>query len=107
MNNSIAHSLQVIFSLDKKYHSNRLATSENMARLENAAMFTFSGEAANVTPKIRVMFMKQLPTMFPRAKSKCPFFAASILVANSGMLVPNATTVAPITTLGMPMLTAM
>ena len=49
------------------------------------------------------MFMKALPTMLPSARSKCPFLTASTLVASSGMLVPNATIVAPITSSFIPM----
>ena len=55
-----------------------------MASLENAVMFTFNGEETTVTPKIHVTFMKQLPTIFPKAKSRCPFRVATILVASSG-----------------------
>lgn len=29
--------------------------------------------ATNVTPKIKVMFMKPLPIIFPRASVECPF----------------------------------
>ena len=69
--------------------------SENMASLEKADMFTFNGEETNVTPKMHVTFMKQLPIMLPRARSRCPFRVAVMLVASSGTLVPNAIIVAP------------
>ena len=78
-----------------------------MAKLEKAPISILNGEAANVTPRMHVMFMKQLPTMLPSASSKCPFLTESMLVANSGRLVPNATIVAPMTTLGIFMLSAM
>ena len=60
----------------------------------------------SVIPRIKVMFMKQLPIMLPNASSKCPFLTAPILVDSSGTLVPKATTVAPMTTGGMPALAA-
>jgi len=61
--------------------------SEKMASLEKATMFTFNGEATNVTPKMQVMFMKPLPTMLPNAKSKCPFRVAARVVSLSLYLV--------------------
>src|SRR3972149_5072740 len=100
-------SLQLILSLPKKYHRNRFMISENIAMFEKAAMLTASGDAIKATPRIRVMLMKPLPMMFPSAKSKCPFRAELTAVANSGMLVPKAIIVAPITTRGIPTLTAM
>src|SRR3972149_10737205 len=100
-------SLQLILSLPKKYHKNRLMMSENMTKFEKAAMLTVRGDAINATPRIRVMLMKPLPIMLPSAKSKCPFRAELTLVANSGILVPKATIVAPMTTRGIPALSAM
>ena len=44
-----------------------------MALLEKAFMFTFNGEETSVTPKMQVTFMKQLPTILPNARSRCPF----------------------------------
>jgi len=61
-----------------------------MAILEKAVMFTFNGEETSVTPKMQVTFMKQLPTILPNARSRCPFRVAVMLVASSGMLVPKA-----------------
>jgi hypothetical protein len=81
--------------------------SENIATLENADMLTVKGNTNKATPRMQMIFMKQLPMILPRAKSICPFLMELILVASSGMLVPNATTVAPITTSGTPMLSAM
>ena len=69
-------------------------------------MFTVKGDAISATPRMRVVFMKPLPTMLPSARSKCPFRAELTLVANSGMLVPKATIVAPMTIRGTPMLSA-
>ena len=63
--------------------------SENIAKSENAAMSTLKGDAIKATPRMQVTFMKQLPTMLPSAKSKCPFLAEEILVASSGRLVPK------------------
>jgi len=77
-----------------------------MINFEKTTMSTLKGAATNVTPKIRVIFIKQLPTMLPSARSGCPFFIESRLVTNSGKLVPIATIVAPITTLGTPTLVA-
>ena len=65
-------------------------------------MLILKGDATSVTPRMHVMFKKQLPTIFPKARSKWPFLTASKLVANSGTLVPKATTVAPIITGGTP-----
>ena len=59
------------------------------------------------TPRMKVMFMKQLPTMLPKARLKCPFLAELILVVSSGIPVPKATIVAPIITGGTPALAAM
>ena len=44
-----------------------------MAILEKAVMFTFNGEETSVTPKMQVTFMKQLPTILPNARFRCPF----------------------------------
>jgi hypothetical protein len=62
-------------------------------------MSTLRGEAiktgaTSVTPKIRVIFTKQLPIMFPRAIVGCPFKKALMQLENSGKLVPNAIIVA-------------
>jgi hypothetical protein len=103
INSKTDPSLQVIFSLERKYQRKRLVINENRTRLENAAMSTVNGDDTNETPKMHVMFMKQLPTMFPKAKFKCPFFVALMLVASSGRLVPRAMTVAPMITRDMPM----
>jgi hypothetical protein len=74
--------LQPIFSLDKKYHKRTLVVNEKTARLEKALMLILKGDAIKVTLKMQVMFMKQLPTIFPRAESKGPFRTASMLVAS-------------------------
>src|SRR3972149_2252810 len=100
-------SLQLILSLPKKYHKNRFMISENRAKLEKAAMLTVRGDAISATPRMSVVLMKALPTMLPSARSKCPFRAELTLVANSGKVVPKATIVAPITTRGIPTLSAM
>ena len=105
--NSTVPSRQLILSLDRKYHKNRLVISENNAKLENAVMLTAKGDTIKATPRINVMLMKQLPTILPNAKSKWPFLAELILVTNSGMLVPKAIIVAPMTTGGTPALAAM
>lgn len=70
-------------------------------------MFIVNSEFINATPSISVMFVKQLPIMFPSVRSMCPFFVESILVDSSGRLVPSAIIVAPITISGIPMLLAM
>jgi len=69
-------------------------------------MFTLKGASNKVNPKIKVMFMKQLPMMLPTARSKKPFLTESRLVASSGTLVPKAITVAPTITGGTPTLKA-
>jgi len=88
--------------LDKKCHKSSLATSENKARSVKPVMSILKGEAIRVTPKMHVVFMKQLPTIFLKARPRCPSFVAFVLVASSGALVPIATTVAPMTTGGVP-----
>lgn len=60
------------------------------------------GDMKKVNPRISVMFRKQLPMTFPMARSRNPFLIEVMLVANSGMLVPKATTVAPTITGGTP-----
>ena len=69
MKRKTAPSCQPIFSFDKKYDKKTLATNENMIKLVKIAISTLKGAATNVTPKIRVIFMKQLPTMLPNARS--------------------------------------
>jgi hypothetical protein len=92
--------------LTGKYHKRSFVINEKSATLEKALMLIASDDATKVIPRIKVMFMKQLPTMLPNASSKCPFLMAAKLVDSSGTLVPKATTVAPITTGGMPTLAA-
>ena len=69
MKRKIAPSRQPIFSFDRKYDKKRLEISEKMINLEKTAMSTLKGAATKVTPKIRVIFIKQLPTMLPSARS--------------------------------------
>ena len=102
----IAPSRQPTRSFDRKYHKRRFAISEKMATFEKALTLMLKVEAIRVTPRMQVIFMKQLPTMLPNAMSKCPFLIAPKLVANSGTLVPKATIVAPMTTFGIPTLAA-
>ena len=93
-------------SFDRKYHKRRFVINEKRATLEKALMLMVKVDATKVIPRINVIFMKQLPMILPNASSKCPFLTAPILVDNSGTLVPKATTVAPMTTGGMPTLSA-
>jgi hypothetical protein len=99
-------SLRPILSFDRKYHKRRFVINEKRATLEKALMLMVRVDATNVIPRIKVIFMKQLPIMLPNASSKCPFLTAPKLVESSGKLVPKATTVAPIKTGGMPTLAA-
>jgi hypothetical protein len=69
-------------------------------------MFTLTGDIRKVNPKIKVVFRKQLPMIFPRASSKNPFLTESMLVTSSGTLVPKATIVPPIIMEGTPALNA-
>jgi len=82
------------------YHNMMLAINEKSIRSEKADTSTLKGARRKVNPKIKVMFKKQLPMMFPTARSKKPFLTESKLVASSGTLVPKATTVAPTITGG-------
>jgi hypothetical protein len=92
MKSRITPSRLPIFSPDRKYHKRRFVVKEKTATLEKALMSNVTGKATKVTPRMNVMFMKQLPTMLPKASSTCPRLTASMLVANSGTLVPKATT---------------
>jgi hypothetical protein len=83
-----------------------LDIKENRIKSEKAETFTFKGANRKLNPKINVMLIKQLPITFPKARSINPFLTESILVINSGKLVPKATTVAPIITGGTPALEA-
>ena len=107
MNRKIAPSRHAIFSLDKKYHKKLVATNEKIISSEKASISTRKGAAINIMPKINVIFIKQLPTILPNARSACPFLTEPILVTNSGRLVPIATMVPPITICGIPTLKAM
>ena len=79
-----------------------------MTRLEKVGTISIlKDEAINGIPKIHVVFMKQVPTIFPSAKSKCPFRTAPMLTTNTGRLVPKATTVEPIIRADMPVVLAM
>jgi hypothetical protein len=106
MKSKIAPSRRPILSFDRKYHKRRFAINAKIATFEKALKSILKGDDIKVTPRMQVMFMKQLPTMLPSAKPKCPFLTESMLVASSGMLVPKAITVAPMTSLGMPILNA-
>jgi len=81
-------------------------SNEKKTKAEKAEIFTSTGDIKKVTPKIKVMFRKQLPMTFPRARSRNPFLTEDMLVASSGTLVPKATTVPPTITGGIPALNA-
>jgi hypothetical protein len=105
---NIAPSLQLIFSLDRKYHKKRLVITENTTKLEKAAATpTFRGEASSGIPKISVVFIKQFPTIFPMAMSKCPFRTKPKLTTSTGTLVPKAMIVEPTVIANIPTLLAM
>jgi len=70
MNNRIVPSLQRILPIVRKYHKKRLDIREKITKSENTTMSTLNGEAIKLTPKIKVMFRKQLPTMFPKARAE-------------------------------------
>ncbi|MDZ7692280.1 MAG: hypothetical protein U5K69_14285 [Balneolaceae bacterium] len=53
-------------------------------------------------PRIKSTLKILLPMTFPKAILACPVRAEFILTASSGELVPNATTVKPITSGDMP-----
>ena len=59
-----------------------------------------SGLIIEHTPNIRNIFAILLPTTFPIAKSECPSNADVTLTTNSGIDVPIATIVSPITISG-------
>ena len=86
------------------YPNTVLDINEKIANFEKAAVSTLNGDSRKVNPKIKVIFIKQLPITFPRARSRKPFLTESKLVASSGILVPKATTVAPTTIGGIPIL---
>ena len=55
------------------------------------------GMTIAVSPRTRAMFMMLEPMTLPTAISPCPLVADAIEAASSGALVPNPTTVTPIT----------
>ena len=63
-------SRQLIFSLDRKYQRKRFMIRENIAKLAKPEMSTVSGDATRATPKMNVILMKPLPTIFPIARLK-------------------------------------
>jgi len=111
MNNAYKKSKTVpsrrpVLSFERKYHKRRFVINEKRVTLEKALMLIVKDDVINVIPRIRVMLMKQLPIILPNASSRWPFLTAPKLVDSSGTLVPKATTVAPMTTGGMPILVA-
>jgi hypothetical protein len=70
-------------------------------------MSTLRDEASNGIPKMHVVFIKQVPTILPSARSKCPFRTAPTLTTSTGRLVPKATIVEPIIIADIPVLLAM
>jgi hypothetical protein len=71
-----------------------------------ATMLTSENESSDDTPRIRVMFVMQLPSRFPRAMLTYPCFRAWMVVASSGKDVPSPMIVAPIIDEGNPMKSA-
>ena len=57
----------MIFPFDRKYQRSRLDISEKIIKLENTLISTVKGAAMRGMLKIKVIFTKQLPTMFPKA----------------------------------------
>jgi hypothetical protein len=66
-------------------------SNEKNTKAEKAEMFTLTADIRKVNPKIKVVFRKQHPMIFPRASSMNPFLTESMLVTSSGTLVPKAT----------------
>jgi len=73
INNSTTPSRQLILSLDRKYHKNMLAMTENMTKLEKIVISTRNVHMVSVAPRMRVVSTKHVPTMFPKDMSACPF----------------------------------
>ena len=67
---------------------------------------TMSGATMADTPKIKSTLKILLPTTLPTAISACPCSAEDTLTDISGALVPNATTVSPMTSGEMPIAAA-
>src|SRR5690606_22793890 len=67
---------------------------------------TFRGTMTAEIPRMRSTLKMLLPTTFPREMSAWPRTDATTLTASSGALVPNATTVNPMTRGEMPMAAA-
>jgi len=90
MKRRITPSFQPSLSIDKKYHRKRLATKENMTRSVKKVMFvTEKGAASSVIPKIKVVLMKPLPTIFPKPKAECPPRKAFTVVENALWRAPS------------------
>jgi hypothetical protein len=65
----MAPSLQLIFSLERKYQKNKLVIIENITRFRKTSTFMMTDEPTragkeSVIPKIKVMLTKLLPIMF-------------------------------------------
>ena len=54
-----------ILSFDRKYHKRRFVINEKRATLEKALMLIVRDDVIKVIPRIKVMFMNQLPIMLP------------------------------------------
>ena len=74
MNRNIAPSFQLSLPIDRKYQKNKLVIREKMTRFWKTSMFMVKGVpistgTKSVIPRIRVMFMKLLPMISPRASA--------------------------------------
>ena len=83
--------------------SRLISTSMRVAAMANGMSFFTAerliamGAKAAETPTISIVLKMLLPTTLPTARSGVPFIADTRLTKNSGIDVPIATTVSPIT----------
>ena len=80
----------------RKSHNSKLEKSIRYTISGNNERLKGVGDRRKTNPRMRVMFVRQDPAMFPIARFGCFSFTATNVVKNSGKDVPNAMIVAPI-----------
>jgi|TARA_B100001971_G_scaffold160408_1_gene150361 hypothetical protein len=83
-------------SLDIKNNINAARRAKGIC-FQIVSVFTLTLEMTATIPRTKVILAILLPTIFPKTISGELLNAANRLTINSGRLVPNATTVKPIT----------
>ena len=79
---------------------NNINTAANTAKgtsTQVVVLFMFRGTKMAVIPRIANILKMLLPNILPSANAELPFIDDTVLTTNSGVEVPNATTVRPMT----------